>query len=214
MRRKGHHLNIKIEEWNGHKIRFVEKEPSDWWAVLTDIAKALSLQSKHMKSRLTRDLISSDTFPSPGGPQKMVVVNEFGIYESIFESRKPEAKEFKLWVFNIIKTLRVEASFEGFQIFRTLDKEHQKDAMRRLHGGLCIAKRDDFIKANVITNKAVSTMCGHSKSLRKSDMTPDMLVKRQPILDDTVNLMAANDSFNLGLPVNKMVYDKYAPSRT
>ncbi len=144
----------------------------------------------------------------------MFIVNEFGIYESIFESRKPEAKAFKRWVFDLIKTLRAESGLEGFQVFRMLDKEHQKDAMRRLHGGLCVAKRDDFIKANVITNRAVSTMYGHDKSLKKNDMTPDMLVKRQPILDDTVNLMAANDSFNLGLPVNKMVYDKYALPRT
>lgn len=33
-------MNIRIENWNGHEIRFVEKEPSEWWAVAEDVAKA------------------------------------------------------------------------------------------------------------------------------------------------------------------------------
>ena len=34
-------MNIRTETWNGHEIRFVEKEPSEWWAVAKDVAKAL-----------------------------------------------------------------------------------------------------------------------------------------------------------------------------
>lgn len=32
---------MKTEIWNGHSIRFVEKESGDWWAVLSDVAKAI-----------------------------------------------------------------------------------------------------------------------------------------------------------------------------
>ncbi|MCO4472265.1 hypothetical protein Si131_00506 [Streptococcus infantarius subsp. infantarius] len=33
----------KLEQWNGHSIRFVEHN-GEWWAVLADIAKALELE--------------------------------------------------------------------------------------------------------------------------------------------------------------------------
>ncbi|WP_155626526.1 Bro-N domain-containing protein [Burkholderia vietnamiensis] len=34
----------------------------------------------------------------PGGPQKLNVCNESGLYALIFKSRKPEAKRFRQWV--------------------------------------------------------------------------------------------------------------------
>ncbi len=90
-----------------------------------------------------------------------------------------------------------------------LDKEHQKEAMRRLHTGLRQPVRVDFIKANTIANKAVSSLHGYSKMVTKGQMTPQMLADREPILDDTVNLMTANESFGMGLSVSGMVYTKY-----
>lgn len=34
-------MNIKTEIWNGLQIRFVEKEPGDWWAVAADVVKTV-----------------------------------------------------------------------------------------------------------------------------------------------------------------------------
>src|SRR5690625_2384024 len=97
-------MNIRVEKWNGYEIRFVEKEPSAWWAVLADITKALDLRPKHVKERLDDEVVSTDRIKdSLGRMQKMLVVNEFGLYEVIFSSRKKEAKEFKRWVFRVIK---------------------------------------------------------------------------------------------------------------
>lgn len=141
--------------------------------------------------------------------QEMIVLNEKGLYRMIMRSNKPEAEDFQDWVYEILRTLRKETGLEGFQVFRMLDKEHQKDAMRRLCASLKEPKRGDFIKANTIANKAVSTMYGHPKMLKKEQMTPTMLKQREPILDDTVNLIAANDAFNLGLSVSDKVYKKY-----
>lgn len=90
-----------------------------------------------------------------------------------------------------------------------LDKEHQKEAMAKLKAGLNQPVRVDFIKANTIANKATSTLYGYPKMLKKNQMAPNMLVQRQQILDDTVNLMATNESFGLGLSVSRVVYDKY-----
>ncbi|WP_052523814.1 hypothetical protein [Geobacillus kaustophilus] len=67
----------------------------------------------------------------------------------------------------------------------------------------------DYIKANTIANKAVSTKYGYPKMVKKSDMTPDMLIDRQQILEDTVNLMAVKEKFGLDISVSKNIYNKY-----
>jgi len=201
---------IKTENWNGYGIRFVEKSLGDWWAVLKDIADALELRPKHLRKRLSDEVVSTDHIPdSLGRLQEMITVNEYGIYETVFESRKKEAKDFKRWVFELLKTLRQSTGLEGFQIFQMLDKEHQREAMDRLKAGLSNPVKVDYIKANTIANKAVSTMHGYPKMVKKTDMTPEMLIQRQRILDDAVNLITANESFCLGLSVSEAVYDKY-----
>jgi prophage antirepressor-like protein len=146
---------------------------------------------------------------SGNGLRKMLIVNEYGIYETVFESRKPEAKAFKRWVFDLLKTLRQQTGLEGFQIFRMLDKEHQRAAMARLSQSLRQPARIDFIKANTIANKAVSTRYGYKKMLKKHEMTPEMLVYREPILEDTVELMGVVNRFGLPVKVSDAIYQKY-----
>src|SRR5690625_4367791 len=130
-------MNIRTEKWNGCKIRFVEKEPSEWWAVASDVARALGYRDANSLTRILDDE-EKDTHnvSTLGGKQKMSVISEFGIYEAIFNSRRDEAKDFKKWVKEVIKELRQQSGLEGFQIFRMLDKEHQKETMSRLSQSL------------------------------------------------------------------------------
>ncbi|HES0233135.1 TPA: Bro-N domain-containing protein, partial [Streptococcus pyogenes] len=189
---------MRTETWNGYTIRFVEYQ-GEWWAVLADIAKALDLNPKFIKQRLGDEVVSNNhVADSLGRQQEMLIVNEFGIYETIFSSRKKEAKTFKLWVFETIKQLRQSTGLEGFQVFRMLDKEHQKQAMNRLVNGLEQIKQTDLIKANTIANKAVSNKYGLPKMISKSQMTEQMLKDREQLLDDTVELMVIKDKFDLG----------------
>ena len=196
---------MKIEEWNGYKIRFVEKD-EEWWAVAKDVADALGyskvdsmlrkIKSNHKDTHLVSTL---------GGQQELSIISEQGIYKVIFGSRKSDAEDFQDWIFNVIKKLRQSIGLEGFQVFRMIDKEHQKNAMGRLNQSLVKPVRVDFIKANTIANKTVSDMYGYPKMLKKPDMTPEMLVDRQKILDDTVELMSINDKFHLGISVSEKV---------
>lgn len=172
-------MNIRVENWMGHEIRFVEVDVNEWWTVLADLASALGLIAKKVKQRLPKEVLSKYTLPTAGGPQEMLIVNEYGIYETVFESRKQEAKDFKRWVFEMLKQLRQSTGLEGFQVFRMLDKEHQKEAMARLKEQFIDPGKTNFIKANTIANKAVSTMFGYSKMINKDQMTPEMLVHRQ-----------------------------------
>ncbi len=199
---------MKIENWNGSNIRFIEHN-GEWWAVLTDIAKALNLRTDKVKSRLENDHLSKVTIiDSMRRKQEVLIVNEFGIYEAIFSSRKLEAKSFKFWVFETIKQLRQATGLEGFEVFRMLDKEHQKEAMARLINSLGRVSKKDLIKANTITNKAVSNMFGYSKMIKKSEMTPDMMVAREVILDDTIELMGIKEKFGLNISVSESIYNK------
>ena len=199
---------MKIENWNGHNIRFVWKD-GDWWGVAKDVCDALGYENsrKALADHVEKEDKNTVTirYGIQGNPN-MTVISEFGIYDLVFNSHMPEAKSFKRWVYAVIKSLRQASGLEGFEIFRMLDKEHQKEAMRRLQDGLRKPQRVDYIKANTIADKAVSSRYGHPKMVKKGDMSPEMLAEREAILDDTVQLMTLNDKYGMGISVSQTIY--------
>lgn len=213
-------MNIRIETWLGHEIRFMEVNSGEWWAVAVDVCKALDLKqvTKALKGLPTPGVTTSKVGVETGerrdgtpSIQEVTVniISTKNIYRLVFKSRKKEAVEFQDWVFEILETLRKSSNLEGFQIFRMLDKEHQKEAMAQLNASLDKPVQKHFIKANTIANKAVSNMFGYPKAIKKDEMTPKMLIPRQEVLNETVNLMALNEKFELGLSISKTVYAKY-----
>lgn len=203
-------MNIRTETWLGHSIRFVEKVPGEWWALAADIAEALNYsQVTNMLRKVKPNQKGLHLMNTPGGLQEVSIISETGIYKVIMRSRRKEAEEFEDWVLETIRTLRQSTGLEGFQIFRMLDKDHQKEAMRKLCSNLKQPVRVDFIKANTIANKAVSSKYGHLKMIKKDQMTPDMLVSRQEILEDTVDLMGTKERFGLDIAVSQTIYDKH-----
>lgn len=199
---------MKIEIWNKHQIRFVNIN-DEWWAVAKDVAEALGYNSTFGLTKRLRDKHKGTTkWRTLGGVQELVILSEQGVYKAIMNSHKPEAEEFEDWVFNIIKELRQSTGLEGFQVFRMLDKEHQKSAMQNLKKSLRKPVRVDFIKANIIANKAVSNLHGFPKMVKKAEMTPDMLVDRQEILDETVELMGTKDKYGLDFSVSEKIYSR------
>lgn len=197
---------MKTEVWNGHEIRFVEKD-GEWWAVAKDVTNALGFErARDATRKLAEKYKGAYKVPTLGGVQEMIVLNEKGLYRLIMRSNKPEAEEFQDWVYEMLRQLRQSTGLEGFQIFRMLDKEHQKEMMGKLNQGLRNPVRVDFIKANTIANKAVSTKHGYPKMVKKADMPPDMLADRQELLEDTVDLMKTKDKFGLDISVSKEVY--------
>ncbi|RKD21147.1 antirepressor [Ammoniphilus oxalaticus] len=204
---------MKIENWNGHPIRFIERESNEWWAIAKDVGVALGYRDAHNLTRnLDADEKDTHIVSTSRGKQGMTVISEFGIYEAVLKSEKKskEVTDFKKWVKEVIRELRRSAGLEGFQIFRTMDKDFQKESMNKLRHSLHEPTKISYVKANTIANKAVSTKYGYKKMVKKGDMTPPMLVDRQAILADTVDLMAAADKFNLDLSVSKTIYAKYA----
>lgn len=200
-------MNIRTETWAGHPIRFVWHD-GEWWAVARDVCDALGIKLvTRALSGLPEKGVHIMKTPTNGGMQEVNIINEQNIYRLIFKSRKPEAEQFQDWVYNMLKELRQATGLEGFQIFRMLDKEHQKEAMAQLKSALRNPVRVDFIKANTIANKAISNMYGLPKMIKKGDMTPDMLVARQCVLEDTVELIKVKEKYNLNISVAEQIYE-------
>ena len=177
---------MKIENWNGYDIRFVEKN-GEWWAVAVDVCLALGLKQvtralKACKAGVTKCKVSS------GGEMREVnIISEKAIYKLAFKSRKKEAEEFQDWVVDIIKELREAAGYKGFEVFALLNKEHQKASMQAIHNNIPKPSKKDYIKANVIADKAISNKYGYKKMVKKNDMTPSMQKDRVKVLDDVVD---------------------------
>lgn len=200
----------KSENWNGHEIRFVEVK-GEWWGVSSDIATALGYRdASNMLRHVPKKYKGTRKVSTPGGIQKMAILTEFGIYKAIFNSHKPEAEQFQEWVFNVIKQLRQSTGLEGFEVFRMMDKKHQREAMKNLHDGISKPVKVSYIKANAIANKAISNKFGYPKMISKSEMSPKMLKERENALDDTVELMKINDRFKLNISISDKVYSKYS----
>ena len=65
---------------------------------LADVCRVLDLQAAAVSRRLSKGVISSHTLATSGGTQNMNFVNEDGLYDAIFDSRKKEARMFRKWV--------------------------------------------------------------------------------------------------------------------
>ena len=206
---------MKVENWNGYDIRFVEHN-DEWWAVAKDVTDALGLKqitkalytlkdNEVAIAEVTNSKVSSNGVRKS---QSMNIISEKGIYRLAFKSRKKEAEAFQDWVFSVIKYLREQSGLEGFEVFKTMDTEFQKTCMDRLHDGLPVPTRGDYCKANMITNKAVANVFEFDIAVKKDDMTPPMLKLRHEILPYTVDLIVAKERFGLDISVSDNVYNK------
>ena len=61
--------------------------------------------------------------PGDNKTRWMLAVNELGIYEALFASRRLEARKFRMWAGRIMKRLRSQAEREGYEVMRMADKD-------------------------------------------------------------------------------------------
>ena len=55
----------------------------------------------------------------------MLAVNEIGIYEALFASRKLEARKFRMWSATVMQRLRRSIGLEGYQVMQMTDPDIQ-----------------------------------------------------------------------------------------
>ena len=87
----------------------------EYWFVGSDVARALGYSKLNEAVRTnTRemDTTTAGVIDSIGRTQQMVVINESGMYDMIFESRLPKAKDFRHWVTSdVLPELRRTGSY-------------------------------------------------------------------------------------------------------
>lgn len=81
------------------ELRIVQDESGEPWFVARDVAHILNVKNTHDATRtLDDDEKGVEIFDTPGGAQKMTIVNESGFYRIALRSHTPEAKAFQRWV--------------------------------------------------------------------------------------------------------------------
>lgn len=109
-----------------------------------------------------------------------------------------------------VKYIEAFNQMEKYINKRKADIQIQKNAMQFIHNNLEMPTKKDYIKANTIANKCVSNMYGFPKMIKKGDMSVEMLEDRQPILSETVELMAVEDKYKLGISISENIYKRHA----
>lgn len=112
-RRKEEFLNmeneIKIfENEEFGKVRTVVKD-GEPWLVGKDVAEILEYKdtAKAIRTHVDAEDKGVSILDTPGGKQKITIINESGMYSLVLSSKMPKAKEFRRWVTsNVLPTIR------------------------------------------------------------------------------------------------------------
>ena len=108
------------EEFGQIRIVTISGEP---WIVGKDAAVALGYKNPQeaIREHVEEDDKGVSEIPTPGGKQKMPVINESGLYSLIFGSKLEGAKRFKHWVTSeVLPAIRKSGSY-GAHSYRLKD---------------------------------------------------------------------------------------------
>lgn len=155
-------VNIIIKAFEEENVRIVKDDKGILWFCGKDVCGILEIKRyRDTLVKLDDDERVSIKIDTLGGKQNMTFVNESGLYELIFRSKHPEAKQFKKWVKtevlpSIRKTGKYEMPKQNSQIEDELIKKHQLDnlekAMKILSLGEGLCERDEMMIKDQVRN--------------------------------------------------------------
>ena len=97
--------NIKTFNFEGNEVRTIVKDGSVWW-VAKDVCDALEIKNnRDVVARLEGDEKGVGLFDTLGGKQKLSIVNESGLYNIVFLSRKP-TKNSEVITHDVLPSIR------------------------------------------------------------------------------------------------------------
>lgn len=138
---------------NFGKVRVVEQGGEPWF-VGKDVCDALELgNSRQALTRLENDEKADVILNDGSQNRKMNIVNEYGLYNLVLASRKPEAKAFKRWITHeVIPAIRKHGAYmtddvlkqaiqsPDFLIKLATELKEEKEARRQAEASLQAAK--------------------------------------------------------------------------
>ena len=140
-------MNTTIQIFENNEfgaIRTMSNEQGEPLFCLKDVCKALELETKQVVRRLFDDVFSKHPIVDRlGRAQQATFVNEDGLYDTIFESRKPQAKLFRKWVTaEVLPAIRRQG---GYMVARPTDTEESLMAVKSREKQLMIKEQGIWI---------------------------------------------------------------------
>lgn len=198
-------INIKNDEAVTTSLQVAESFGKAHGKVLRKIEQILTEAKNGLSDFETAKMcFQKSTYKDASGKSNtMFYINRDGFVFLVMGFTGKKANEWK-W-----KYIEAFNQMESYINFRKADIQIQKNSMQFLHDNLEMPSTKDYMKANTIANKCVSTMYGYPKMIKKADMTPEMLEQREPVLKEVVELMAVKDKYQLDVPVSESIYKRY-----
>ena len=138
----GNELKVfQNEQFGQVRVRVVDGDP---WFVGKDVATILGYKdtSDALKKHVDDEDKGVGELPTPGGKQKVILINESGLYSLVISSKLPEAKAFKRWVTHeVLPSIRKHGMYAtddtidkmlgdpdfGIRLLETLKEEREKN---------------------------------------------------------------------------------------
>ena len=112
-RNKMNELQVfKNQEFGSVRSLVINNEP---WFVGKDVAESLGYTAteKAIRTHIDGDDKGVTEMDTPGGKQKVVIINESGLYSLVLSSKLPSAKKFKRWVTSeVLPALRKTGQYQ------------------------------------------------------------------------------------------------------
>lgn len=94
------------------RVRTLANEQGDPLFCLGDVCGVLDLRSGDVVRRLDKGVVSNQPLQTAGGVQSVQFITEDGLYDAIFDSRKPAARKFRKWITaQVIPSIRKTGSY-------------------------------------------------------------------------------------------------------
>jgi anti-repressor protein len=89
---------LQVFTYTDHSVRVIDVN-GDPYFVGKDVAEVLGYRdtSDALKKHVDEEDKGVGELPTPGGVQKVITINESGLYSLILQSKLPTARNFKRW---------------------------------------------------------------------------------------------------------------------
>ena len=135
------------------EVRTINQDGQVWF-VAKDVCNILDIKDHKQSTRyLDEDEKGMFTIQTPGGEQESTFINEPGLYNVIFKSRKEEAKQFKRWVTHeVIPSIRKTGSYSIQQNDDVANKKFALESSKMLKDMMDELEIDTHAQLAVIKN--------------------------------------------------------------
>lgn len=116
---------MRIENWCGYDIRFVEHK-GEWWAVLDDICAVVNMHEQWVIRDLNENQFTRVRIDVNDTSEWKLIINEVGIYELLLTSNMLDGRKFRNWTSNVLKKLRASVGLQGYEVMRMMEESTQE----------------------------------------------------------------------------------------